>query len=339
METLELRNIRSLVNTGPIRIAPITILVGQNSSGKSTFARFFPLLKQGAEARTREPLLWLGRLVDFGSTEEARSRFASDTKLGFAITAEIPSGALDGRRRAWAPNAPGPESETLKIEVNYNLSSASRRYEYSFKFRDNILELGLDEDGRLVSFQVNGSDRTDLITTNRLVANWVGPIPNLEAIDSESLAGKSAYTELLKFVRQNLDGRTGIERAQRLTRTLTIGPVESLYNRALTATAGDEYWRRQVRNWGANSQKMKLMAELVLAFQFFSESISSIALHLRRTFINIRYITPLRASAERYYRLQGLSIEEIDPQGQNIAMFLHNLSHQEKESFETWMTS
>lgn len=39
-------------------------------------------------------------------------------------------------------------------------------------------------------------------------------------------------------------------------------------------------------------------------------------------FKNIIYIAPIRATAERYYRIQGLSVEEVDPMGANVPMIL-----------------
>lgn len=64
-------NLRSISDSTFIELKPITILVGRNSSGKSTFARLLPLLRQSAEAVTRSPLLWFGRFVDFGTISDA----------------------------------------------------------------------------------------------------------------------------------------------------------------------------------------------------------------------------------------------------------------------------
>ena len=58
MKSIGIKNLRSLKNVEQIEIKPITILVGRNSSGKSTFLRIFPLLKQTLEAKTAEPILW-----------------------------------------------------------------------------------------------------------------------------------------------------------------------------------------------------------------------------------------------------------------------------------------
>ncbi|MEC4853537.1 MAG: AAA family ATPase, partial [Jaaginema sp. PMC 1079.18] len=71
MEEIRIERLRCLSDTGDISIKPITILLGQNSSGKSTFLRVFPLLKQSVESRTTGPILWNGRLVDFGNYEDA----------------------------------------------------------------------------------------------------------------------------------------------------------------------------------------------------------------------------------------------------------------------------
>jgi len=49
-----------------VEIKPFTILLGKNSSGKSSFLRLFPLLKQSVTSRTRGSLAFYGDEVDFG---------------------------------------------------------------------------------------------------------------------------------------------------------------------------------------------------------------------------------------------------------------------------------
>ena len=80
MRSIRLKNFRSFEDTGRIELKPITILVGANSSGKSSFLRFFPLLRQTVEAMTRARcsgmrtrVTWIS--ADFGRRrEEAHSR-------------------------------------------------------------------------------------------------------------------------------------------------------------------------------------------------------------------------------------------------------------------------
>ena len=73
LNKIQIKNIRSLKDTGQVPLSPITLLVGENSSGKSTFLRLFPLIKQSISKRTDGPLLWAGDVddyVDFGSFAE-----------------------------------------------------------------------------------------------------------------------------------------------------------------------------------------------------------------------------------------------------------------------------
>ena len=67
MLKLGLKNFRLLRAVEPIDIKPITMLLGRNSSGKSSFLRTLPLLKQSILIRSSAPVLWYGDLVDFGN--------------------------------------------------------------------------------------------------------------------------------------------------------------------------------------------------------------------------------------------------------------------------------
>ena len=64
MRTLRLRNFRCLEDTRDIEIRPLTFLVGANSSGKSSFLKFFPLLRQSVRVRKRGVFLWNYHDVD-----------------------------------------------------------------------------------------------------------------------------------------------------------------------------------------------------------------------------------------------------------------------------------
>lgn len=48
------------------------------------------------------------------------------------------------------------------------------------------------------------------------------------------------------------------------------------------------------------------------------------------------YIAPLRATAERYYRLRDLSIDEVDSSGRNLAEFLYNIETDKFKDFQNW---
>lgn len=75
LQSIRLRNLRSFADTDNspyIDLKPITVLIGKNSSGKSTFLRSLPLLRQSVEAHTTGPILWYSSYVDFGAFSEAK---------------------------------------------------------------------------------------------------------------------------------------------------------------------------------------------------------------------------------------------------------------------------
>lgn len=70
---LQIKNFKAWADTGKIRMAPITMLFGANSSGKSSIGQFLMLLKQTAESPDRKAVLYPGgktTAVQLGSYTE-----------------------------------------------------------------------------------------------------------------------------------------------------------------------------------------------------------------------------------------------------------------------------
>jgi predicted ATPase len=57
---------------------------------------------------------------------------------------------------------------------------------------------------------------------------------------------------------------------------------------------------------------------------------------LNQYFSGVKYIEPLRATAQRYYRKQELAVAEIDSKGENLAMFLDSLHSYQLQNFNHW---
>ena len=51
---------------------------------------------------------------------------------------------------------------------------------------------------------------------------------------------------------------------------------------------------------------------------------------------SIEYIRPLRATIDRYYRFQNYAIDEIESNGENLAMYLYNLMPSQKSRLDLW---
>lgn len=88
--------------------------------------------------------------------------------------------------------------------------------------------------------------------------------------------------------------------------------------------------------WGIDSPHFKSLKDQIILYNL--ELISNlVADHFQSIFISSRYITPLRAAADRYYRIQNTSIEELDPNGSNLAMFLYAKKPSEIDEINEWL--
>jgi len=71
MNSFRIKNIKSFADSGNIAIKPITILVGQNSCGKSSLLRFPAVLAQTASyVGSNPPISFFGENVDYGNFED-----------------------------------------------------------------------------------------------------------------------------------------------------------------------------------------------------------------------------------------------------------------------------
>lgn len=85
INSLRLGNIKGFVDTDVIEIKPITLVIGQNSSGKSSVLRFPLVLKQTMLDDSMAPLLFYGKSIDYGSYEDVVFSHKHDNKITFTV--------------------------------------------------------------------------------------------------------------------------------------------------------------------------------------------------------------------------------------------------------------
>ena len=56
--------------------------------------------------------------------------------------------------------------------------------------------------------------------------------------------------------------------------------------------------------------------------------------YIRTYFRKVYYIAPVRATAERYYRLRNAAVNEVDCRGKNLPVFLNSLSNKNFAQFQ-----
>lgn len=98
IRSLHIENFKSLRDTKPLRIAPLTFLVGSNSSGKSSLLHALLMLKQTVDSRdVQNPLLINGPYVNLGTYSDFIYRH--NVSESFKVSVEFDSILKFGMRR------------------------------------------------------------------------------------------------------------------------------------------------------------------------------------------------------------------------------------------------
>lgn len=98
-KSLSLGNFRGFKKADRIPLAPLTFLVGPNSSGKSSIYDALLLLTQSEVLLTDEPLLvptWIGSLVDLGSFEDTVLAHKTSLTIKLAVELSLSSSVANG---------------------------------------------------------------------------------------------------------------------------------------------------------------------------------------------------------------------------------------------------
>ena len=343
LEALRVRNLRCLSDTGRIPIRPITVLVGRNSSGKSTFLRAFPLLRQSVETATESPILWYHeRYVDFGALSQAINHRAVDPSVTFEFSVTLPESA-------------GVALGTPVFDVAMTVAEGEPPQgpyvrEYVIKCLEHTASLRFTPLGNLLSFSVNGVDvrpseaemslggTAYLLSTLRPGSHGkvtyqpvIQPLhldpPKYREPDSEPLLGELCL-EALKPV---LHGSTQEDALVGIGAELRIGDIKAMWQR-FTAVIGGRHLNKDFEAKGPKSARFRKIANRTVAY-LVPHILEAVDQQVADFMDRVAYLAPLRATAARSYRMQDLSVNDVDPDGKNLAMFMRSLSKEQLESF------
>ncbi|NMG59347.1 hypothetical protein E1H12_12680 [Geitlerinema sp. P-1104] len=352
MKSIKIKNLRSLKDTKEVEIKPITVLLGQNSSGKSTFLRTFPLLKQSADSRTIAPILWYGHLVDFGGFPDAVNRELKGNPIGFEFRLEInfrdPSIRFFNRRNKWLKNLDKIDTNVCFEVEQTKKEEVSRLSKIVLLFFGHKVSINLKTNGEIDTLFINQSDHSELGKHIKMEQQF-GLLPNLFATTTSGKGVRAfrvshnydkdespLYKKLFHKVQEIAHRNTGKQNIIEIIDEIKFGDDQEILNGIASVPYKGKTWKNKIEKWNLDDADFKDLRDLIVVnvFPIIYESVQDYLVRLAR---NISYIAPIRASAERYYRLQGLAVDEVDSTGKNLAMFLRNLSTNETKRFRTWM--
>jgi hypothetical protein len=355
MKAIRIQNLRSLVDTGFIELRPLTILLGKNSSGKSSFLRCLPLLRQSIETTTTGPVLWYGQLVDFGSFQEALAEQCSDRTISFGFSFELPamrnptvnSSIFEERRRLGQRRLLREEMLFKKTPIELSLVLSEDRnkgvtWTSGCEMRiagEHIIKLTMKPGGIVSHLQVNNTVLTDSTTRFQTIARRNSLFPTI--VDPDSRLSHSPYREglffvqLFSYVRNLVRSNTKDNTIFKILESIHIDTSEGMLER-MRDIDDTLTWKKLTNNWSVDNPEFIRLRDL-----FIADLINFLLMQCDEYVTGFasknRYIAPVRATAERYYRVQDLAVDEVDSQGFNLPMFLRNLTEFESVRFSKWL--
>ncbi len=359
MKSFRIKNLRSIEDSGDIQIRPINILVGKNSAGKSTIARSLPLLRQSIESATKGPILWYGRLVDFGDFRNATCSTFPHRPISLSFIMDL-SGRPRKTRRS--NNSPifSPMSDQAEFygplqNVRLSILIGAGDQATAGELRKVQLDFGSDE----VCIDLAG----DIIKAVSVsgVAVDLGPgkswfsdkgkilpllgVARTETVEKDNQKHEFLVQEITPFRKELFDavspffhGNTGTEKIAAFVLGLQYADEKHFYEQLRATSYATTYLNTNVSLRKPGNRDIRKIRHLVLL-----ANLSRILLRIDNEIAafgrSVRYVEPVRAIAERYYRLQDLAIDEIDSRGGNAAIYLASLDNEAKQALSHWMSS
>jgi len=229
--------------------------------------------------------------------------------------------------------------EDVNATLTLRISGDSRRgvtytSECSVAFADHTIRIVFDREGRIIQFFVNSCDLSEAASSLRndqragLVPDLVSRRADRSTLD---MLNELLLSEVRKYVHQNTRETT----IRAIAWNLRIGSSDQMLGEMREARYGTTWWRRGASGWAISDADFERIRDLVLATNtpnLLSMCDEYVLLFVRNSY----YVPPLRATAERYYRLQSLAVDEVDFQGKNLPMFLRSLTDTERKRFSEW---
>lgn len=133
MNSFRLQNVKAFLDSGTVQLRPITLIIGQNSSGKSSLLRFPLVLKQTFLDDSEAPLLFYGKSIDYGNFEDVV--FGHDVNQTMEFELSIPSSDL-------LTYLPSPTFFNDIDQIQEKLQNIQKlTLEFSISFSDNKIRV------------------------------------------------------------------------------------------------------------------------------------------------------------------------------------------------------
>ena len=340
IESIRIENLRSLKDTGFIDLKKINILLGANSSGKSTFLRSFPLFTQSVKKNLRGPISWFDdSYVDFGDYQTAKNKYVDkDEYIRFSYLIHGPfSDLFYWRHSPFYFRYNQKQISNLYVTVSLNNDSKGTFVnQIEIRLSGNIYRFLIPSREDVFCFQVNDGHLF-------YDANWQWRhvsdrhiLPSLfpvKSVDDEPFVMSYEKT-IYDYAKRFCDIR--FKNLERLRPLITLWNVDKKkYLKNLIEKTGIQSFSKTAKTWSTESKEFLHIYNSAAFISVFNY-LSVIDNELYLFYYCSDYIAPIRAEANRYYRSQGLQVNNIDSFGRNLQEFISSLTQKQKKSYNDY---
>jgi hypothetical protein len=159
------KNFKAWESFGPVRFAPLTVLFGSNSSGKSSVAQFLLMLKQTAESPDRKMVFNIGNAktaVDLGSFQEMVFEHDEARKIAVDMQWSLPKSLKLEDSRAEKDYS----GDSVRFEAEVGLEASGSAATLAVE-RMNYTFGDLEADGFSAGMKRSGAPRTPFTLTQK----------------------------------------------------------------------------------------------------------------------------------------------------------------------------
>lgn len=318
MNSFRICNIKSFTDSKEISLKPITILVGKNSSGKSSLLRFPAVLAQTANnPENNPPLSFFGDFIDFGNFEDVIYSKNQKGLISFSISYDIDIRAFNDRIRLMEPS---DSSESFIKKVTLNVSIGRKKesvkvQEVSVLIENDLLNsLKWIESESVYKFEIVSVLKADKFVKTDTVFEFKES--ELEFDKFFPLYEVCFNAIVVHYLNENKANRTHVDYMFKLLRMSSGGQHLSL-----------------PKSLGANERQLY---ESLYELNYSSEIMN----RLRRVFLaesknQIAYIGPFRQNPARIYRYSETKKLHVGVKGENMGDVLVGESKKDSPVFRS----
>jgi predicted ATPase len=285
--------------------------------------KFFPLLQQSIGTTVNGLFLWDGQYVDFKDFDNTVKDGKGEITVEYFID-RLPVVNPFGRK----------DNHIDNVSVRMVLAKKDEYYDYLktlFIHYDQVdISIEYDADAPVCRMNVNGIDSSNFKKETIEVGREANLLPTLRFIfrgDSygiEGSASPSASSEIRKFLRKDKNDFIG------------LFEIESDRTLRLNRDSIHEHFKKQKND--ADNEALEKVTNIQL-YYLAGRVIQSVNSYFTDISRNFSYVLPLRSIMNRYYRFQNRDVDQIAPDGDNLAMFLNSLTKSKFEEFNKWLSS